>query len=119
MAPTHPEYSEDALRVALDHLRAVGCSTPDPFNLTLTAWRGDPPESGCTDAKELRRFRDLHSIACLVLGVPISDPDLRPWAERSHRELELLRNCYALAAAAQESHSSALAAHAVCSRKRE
>lgn len=78
---------------ALQSLRSVGCLHPDAFTLALAGWEGtDMPVAGPDGVPPSREtqtlFREAYAIACGVLGLEHTEPDLRPVPERTGAQIE-------------------------------
>ena len=97
-------------------LAHVGCTEPDPFTLTVTSideceempFIGPDGKSPSPEKQAL--FCEAYAIACNLLGVPVTQPDLRPIWERTHHEIDMLQTAYRFAAEARMVEAEALKA---------
>jgi hypothetical protein len=101
----------DQLRVAIFHLRKVGCDPVDPLTLSVTVWpeaSHDNKRIDQLDEAGEEEFTRLHWLACEALDMPPFAPDLRPPPACTRSMLEHWERAYEFAALAGQSHADAL-----------
>jgi hypothetical protein len=106
--------------IAMPHSRQVlahvGCPEPDPFTLTVASIEESDEmpfigPSGKRPSPETQAlFSEAYAIACGVLGVRATEPDLRPIWERTEDEVDSLQASYRFAGEAKIAEAEALKA---------
>jgi hypothetical protein len=102
----------DQMRVAIFHLRKVGCAPVDPLTLAVTVWSeghgDDDRRIDQLDEVGRKEFTRLHWLACEALGLPPFAPDLRSLPQCTHSMLQRWQRAYEFAALAGHSQADAL-----------